>query len=608
MNKTIFQAFSIFALTVIFTTTLFSCHPDSPRDFIDYDENPGKYEKPDADSGEYTYTNSWSYPTKEPKQLWSGSGTETNPYIIKTAQQLANLSYMVNNGKRYSKEYFRLDSDIDLNSGLYVTSSSSSAKQWTPIGGNGNRFQGNFDGNNYTINGLYINSNEYEYAGLFGYIENGTIENLILKNGFVSNAYSSYPRSGAIAGQLYSSQMISCGNDATEVASSVNNAKVGGLVGYSYSSKIYNSYCRSTVSGYTHSSQGNAGGIAGNATNGTIIKNCYFSGFLSAYTTNAIANKSDSYYQTSNVSFCYYYKNCKATANDWGNGQTEFSSASSIIYTMPDDNGDTLLNRLNMWVKAQQSASTYCTWTTDSSNGYPTLSNSYGASKEYAWSYPTSSQFTVTWSGSGTQYDPITIKTAQELADFAYLVNSGTDYKDKYIELANDITLNPKTMYINTWTPIGNSSSNKFKGNFNGNNHTINGLYINSDDRYQKGGLFGYIEDGSVRNLTIGYGDIYNSDDSFYSNSVCIGSLAGYIEDTTIVSCKNTGTKVHAERGYCGGLVGEMDDSEISSSTNFASVNSTNGYAGGIVGVSSGDSVVYSFCHNYGTVWGEVIY
>ena len=589
MKKHFLRDFIIFITAILAITTVLSCHPDSVHDFIDYDGDYDEYEQP----------KDWSYPSNEPKRLWNGNGTQESPYSIRSAQDLANLSYMVNNGKMYSNEYFRLDSDIDLN----TSADYFYHKEWMPIGNNRNEFGGIFDGNHHSINGLYINSSEYEHAGLFGFVYNATIKNLTLRKGSVSNSYSDSSATGAIVGCLYYSTMISCGNDDTTVSDSNVNSKAGGLIGYCDYSTISNSYCRAPVNGYTFSKSGSAGGIAGDIYRGE-IHNCYFSGEVSAYTACAITNESNSY-GNSKVSFCYYSSSCGAGAaeNKWGNGQASFSSAYSPIYTTPDDKGDTLLKRLNMWIRAQTSALKYCTWIQDNSSGYPTFSNSLGTSAEYAWEYP-SSLPTVTWTGSGSFYSPIKITTAQELADFAYLVNNGSDYEDKYIELGADITLNPETMYLRIWTPIGNSSSRPFKGNFNGNNHTIKGLYIHSSDNNYKGGLFGYISEGTVNNLTIGYGDVYNSYDSRYSSSR-LGSIAGYIEDETNLSnCKNNGTKVHSQSGYSGGLVGEMSGSEIVNSSNSASVSSTNGTAGGIAGSASNDSTC-SHCSNYGSISGS---
>jgi hypothetical protein len=99
-----------------------------------------------------------------------GTGwTEDDPFLISTAEQLRDLSREVYDGNPYAYVYFKLTANIDL-----------SAYNWVPIGGDGYPFCGNFDGDNYRIIGLKININvpENAYAGLFGYINNGSVKNL----------------------------------------------------------------------------------------------------------------------------------------------------------------------------------------------------------------------------------------------------------------------------------------------------------------------------------------------------------------------------------------------------------------------------------------------
>ena len=59
----------------------------------------------------------WSYPTESIQRLpyEYGLGTEDAPYVITNAQQLADLSWYVNNGTTYKGVYFKLGNDIDLN-------------------------------------------------------------------------------------------------------------------------------------------------------------------------------------------------------------------------------------------------------------------------------------------------------------------------------------------------------------------------------------------------------------------------------------------------------------------------------------------------------------
>ena len=98
----------------------------------------------------------------------SGAGTEDNPYVIKTADQLAWVAYQTSNVSKWSQNKdFVLDADIDLG-----------AHNWNPIGdGHGNndnnyRFYGNFDGKGHTIKNLYLRwtplNTTWASFGLFG--------------------------------------------------------------------------------------------------------------------------------------------------------------------------------------------------------------------------------------------------------------------------------------------------------------------------------------------------------------------------------------------------------------------------------------------------------
>ena len=241
MNKTIFQKISVVAAVAIIITPLFSCHPDGPEDFIDYVYDAGNM----GGGNQNTNTNDWSYPTSKPQQLWSGSGYSYDPYIIKTAQDLANLAYMVNYGYSYEYIYFKLDRSIDLNYGISVNAYSSNAKEWTSIGSSSYPFKGNFDGNNYTIDGLYNGS-------LFVYISEGSVTNLTMGTGYIYSYNVS-----SIADYIYNTTISNCTNNGTIV--SMSSGYSGGLVGKMENSEISNSSNYANVS----STNGAAGGIAG---------------------------------------------------------------------------------------------------------------------------------------------------------------------------------------------------------------------------------------------------------------------------------------------------------------------------------------------------------
>lgn len=80
----------------------------------------------------------WKYPTKSGKpdgNFGGGSGTEANPYLIKNAQQLADLAWCVNDGNAYKGKYFKLTADITLNDITWTAdntpSSMSGLRAWT---------------------------------------------------------------------------------------------------------------------------------------------------------------------------------------------------------------------------------------------------------------------------------------------------------------------------------------------------------------------------------------------------------------------------------------------------------------------------------------------
>lgn len=98
---------------------------------------------------------------------FSGSGTSSDPYLIKTADDL----YSVRN---YPSAYFKLANDIDLTE--WIADNYPEAG-WAPICSSSSNFSGTFDGCGFTISGLYINRTT-AYNGLFGYANGATVKNL----------------------------------------------------------------------------------------------------------------------------------------------------------------------------------------------------------------------------------------------------------------------------------------------------------------------------------------------------------------------------------------------------------------------------------------------
>ena len=195
------------------------------------------------------------------------------------------------------------------------------------------------------------------------------------------------------------------------------------------------------------------------------------------------------------------------------------------------------------------------------------------------WKYPTSKPSGTYGGGDGSLQSPYKISTAQHLADLAYMVREGVeDYSGKHFVMTNDITLNAgvvnedcsgcNTGEFKVWKPIGVYgfwSDKGFKGNFNGNSHTIYGLFIEAKDNYN--GLFGVVKEGMVRNLTIA--DSYMCASYPFYSSNYYGFITGEATNATILnchvknSCINNTDDSARHKLSAGGLVGHCKKGDI---------------------------------------------
>jgi hypothetical protein len=184
--------------------------------------------------------------------IWDGTADTTwytddksaTEFTITTAEQLAGLARLVN-GSDDNDTYSMYGKTIKLGASIMLNDTADwedwvtnpPANEWVAIGTNKNRFLGAFDGSNYVVSGVYINS-ESDNQGLFGYISTSAeIKNL--------GVIASY-----VKGKKY----------------------IGGLIGYNFGGKVINSYFIGTVTG-----GGNVvGGLVGY--NGGTISDSYFTG------------------------------------------------------------------------------------------------------------------------------------------------------------------------------------------------------------------------------------------------------------------------------------------------------------------------------------------
>ena len=148
------------------------------------------------------------------------SGTE---FKISSAETLIKFAAAVkddNGNGTYSMsgKTFYLANDIDLQGAAFTPIADVSY----PVDG----FAGTFDGNYYTIKGLYING-KTNYKGLFGILNGGTIKNVTVEGTVIS----SNNNVGGIVGKIFSGSVENCGFKGT-VESTKSKAYVGGIAGY----------------------------------------------------------------------------------------------------------------------------------------------------------------------------------------------------------------------------------------------------------------------------------------------------------------------------------------------------------------------------------------
>ena len=166
------------------------------------------------------------------------------------------------------------------------------------------------------------------------------------------------------------------------------------------------------------------------------------------------------------------------------------------------------------------------------------------------------------------------------------------------ITINEDVSGSDATSQKYKWTPIGTDSS-KYTGTFDGNGHTISGLYINS--MAANTGMFGRIGSSAVvKNLTL-------ADSVIRSTKNYTGAITGYIDDAASVTNCHTKNSVQVSAAvYTGGITGYQDDtSTLTRCSNAAEVTGANN-VGGISGYNwSKSSASLTDSYNRGSVSGS---
>jgi len=203
--------------------------------------------------------------------------------------------------------------------------------------------------------------------------------------------------------------------------------------------------------------------------------------------------------------------------------------------------------------------------------------------------------------GKGTPDDPFQIWTAEQMNTIGLYPSRW----DRYYILMDDISMSAYTgtsYNIIGPTKPGQLGPGNFSGSFNGNTNVISNFsYAASNDDYI--GLFGYIDEGEIRNLIVENPNITN-----YGYLDYVGAIAGYLSRGDIANCRVRGGSISGDY-YVGGLVGNGAASAVASCSSSANV-SGNKYLGGLIGgggIFGGGILYIANCYATGSVTGGEI-
>ena len=442
----------------------------------------------------------------------------------------------------FEGETVKLTADIDLG-----------GEQWMPIG-YWVTFNGTFDGQNHTISNLKHHGTEADcYVGLFGYTENATIKNLTINNvdiKLVADNSWAGGHMGALVGNIDGTTVIENITVSGDVKldgdmEKMGAGRIGAVVGGNECNATFKNVNVNANEGSFVKGNSSIGGIAGQLQGQISFENCSSNIDVTAqwFAAGGIIGLAAEHTTFTN---CSTSGNISVIAGREGNNEDLYRVGG--IAGSWDDNLRTALTLVD--------CETSCVLSGASVDGNTASPFDCGGFVGRGYSSVVGAKVIVNgveyqYYGNGNsvaggyQYDAeaklATIYDVEGLKKFAEEVNGGKSFARETVVLAADIDLAGEE-----WTPIG-TSSNIFKGTFDGQEHTIKNLVVNGGSESYKG-LFGVTHDGEIKNLVV--------ENAKVSGRIGVGVVAGqpYTSKYTNITVKG-----HIEvngMSYVGGVGG----------------------------------------------------
>lgn len=496
-----------------------------------------------------------------PNYAWFIFDGQTRPLLLmEYSTNIANAHQLQLAGSTLGANY-TLANNIDLTSSMTNTadvwgtnSSLSSGAGFVPIGNGNAAFSGNFNGQGYTVNGLYIystaNNNVGNYNGLFGYAalnNNNEIANVGVTNVNITGG----ALTGGVIGQLNNGTVWNVYSTGSVTGIGNGNGSgvgfgTGGVIGGLISGVLQNSYSSATVTGYNGNS---VGGLVGFQAGNTYINSSYASGLVTGnasgggfgglvgYTNGYISNSYSignviSYGGSNTVGGFVGFDSGDIIANSYSTGFVKGPGTSIYGFAggggaYTDDFWDTTSSGTTVGTSNNAAGVSGLTTSQLMSPSTFTSGSSYITDNGWNISSSVSSSSiqpsSIWFLFNGSTRPMLMMEYSTTITNAHQLELAGTTLGANYT-LGNNIDLTSAMQNASdVWGtnenagvglgffPIGSSNvlnlgapiyTKPFSGTFDGNGYTINGLYINyssSDQGYYKG-LFGAVT-GTIQNV-----------------------------------------------------------------------------------------------------------
>lgn len=539
-------------------------------------------------------------------------GSERNPYIIGTRDQLVTLSNIVRGATNATNSWYTTDvykyvkGTIASYGGAYfkLARSIASIGNITPIGTISNVFAATFDGNNKTIGDLNINRSG-DYVGLFGYISGATIKYLTVN--------------GSVKG----------------------SSNVGGVVGYALNSTIENVTNNASVTSRYSSDKD----VSSNSTNGNNFIVQYDGGNVSGQGfdklfDNQYGEKKFVGNQNSAMSFVCDFgtaiPNISGFAIYNGNDTVLYPNRRpKIVRIWGSNTGDRPTSNYNSKTSAGNTpeGKPYADqWTKVFDSSDIKLSIDNEGRHEYAFAANKCYNFRYYWvyiaSVGHSAGQNANTNTVIQLAEFEFL--AAGDTAGGVVGYASGTSISNVT---NNASVVGGSNVGGIVGTVNGTiavyNSQNNGEITGSS---MVAGIIGYTDNSTIKDCTNnakvgGVDNVGGIVGKICAGSVenCInkgavsatsqaGGIIGNTNGVTVKNCKNEagGTVTATGNAAVGGIVGGLNDGGtlvIEKCENNAAINASN--ANGVAGIvghnpSSAVSITVTSCKNTGVITGSL--